>query len=70
MSVDTETVTTPKSKEVVRKIKELDWEHLNAEELVVVWYLSYVAAVEFAEALRIALADVSGRRRPQADGLR
>ncbi len=65
MSVDTQTVTTPKSKEVVRKIKELDWEHLNAEELVVVWYLSYVAAIEFAEALRIAL-----RMYPDDEGLK
>lgn len=55
MSANTETVNAPKSKEVVGKIKALNWENLSRDELVVVWYLSYVAAVEFAEALRIAL---------------
>ncbi len=55
MSANTETVHAPKSKEVVRQIKALNWENLSSDELVVVWYLSYVAAVEFAEALRLAL---------------
>lgn len=42
-------------KEIVKQIKELNWESLNGKELQQLMYLSYVAAQEFAEALRIAL---------------
>jgi hypothetical protein len=42
-------------KSVVRQIRGLNWENLDSDDLQVVMYLSYVAAVEFAEALRIAL---------------
>jgi hypothetical protein len=41
-------------KEVVRKIRALPFERINGEELQLVWYLSWVAAVEFAEALRLS----------------
>lgn len=43
-------------KSVVRRIRLLNWENLNGEELQMVMYLSWVAAVEFAEALRLAQA--------------
>ncbi len=46
---------SPGYKHFVKLIKNLNWENLNGEELQVVMYLSWVAAVEFAEALRIAL---------------
>lgn len=49
---------------VVNKIKELKWDQLNGEELQVVWYLHYIAAVEFSEALRISL-----RLYPNHEGL-
>ncbi|MDR3440146.1 hypothetical protein [Telmatospirillum sp.] len=42
-------------KAVVREIKGLNWENLDGDDLQVVMYLSYIAAVEFAEALRLAL---------------
>lgn len=42
-------------KEVVKEIKELNWEALSSKELQELMYLSHVSAVEFAEALRIAL---------------
>jgi hypothetical protein len=38
----------------VNKILELPFENLSSHELQQVWYLSWVAAVEFGEALRIA----------------
>src|SRR5947209_2147893 len=47
--------TQPAYKLVVEQIKQLDWGVLNSADLTKVWYLSWVAAVEFAEALRIAL---------------
>lgn len=46
---------TKKYKEVVEEIKNLEWEKLSAKELQDLMYLSYVAAIEFAEAVRIAL---------------
>lgn len=42
-------------KAVVKQIRELNWMSLSTGELQVLMYLSWVAAVEFAEALRIAL---------------
>ena len=45
----------PDYKLVVEQIKHLNWSNLDTSELTKVWYLSWVAAVEFAEALRIAL---------------
>src|SRR5690349_6892959 len=51
-------------KEWVRKIKALPFENMNSHELQQVWYLSWVAAVEFAEALRLA-----GRMYPDHPGL-
>lgn len=42
-------------KKVIEEIKNLEWEKLSAEELQQLMYLSYAAAVEFAEAVRIAL---------------
>lgn len=44
-----------KHKQVVERIKQLNWSKLDKDELTKVWYLSWVAAVEFSEALRIAL---------------
>lgn len=43
-------------KKVVKQIRQLSWTSLNSEELQVVMYLSWVAAVEFGEALRVALS--------------
>ena len=66
MSANTETVTMrPRARKSFARSKRSNWENLSAEELVVVWYLSYVAAVEFAEALRIAL-----RMYPDDEGLK
>lgn len=45
----------PEYKSVVERIKQLNWPELSSSDLTSVWYLSWVAAVEFAEALRIAL---------------
>ena len=42
-------------KEWVRRIRALPFENMNQRELTQVWYLSWVAAVEFAEALRLSL---------------
>lgn len=42
-------------KTVVEKIKSLNWENLDNQELQQLMYLSHVSAREFAEALRIAL---------------
>jgi hypothetical protein len=42
-------------KKVVEEIKNLEWEKLSAEELQDLMYISYIAAVEFAESLRVAL---------------
>jgi hypothetical protein len=52
-------------KEYVRRIKALPFENMDSHELQQVWYLSWVAAVEFAEALRLAL-----RVHPDHPGLR
>lgn len=42
-------------KKIVEEIKNLEWEKLSAKELQDLMYLSYVAAIEFAEAVRITL---------------
>lgn len=42
-------------KTTVAKIRDLPWHRLNGDELQAVMYLSWVAAVEFGEALRITL---------------
>ncbi len=42
-------------KEVVEKIRNLNWKNLNGVELQQLMRLSYVSAREFAEALRIAV---------------
>jgi hypothetical protein len=42
-------------KEIVQQIKHLNWCGLDTIGLTKVWYLSWIAAVEFAEALRITL---------------
>lgn len=42
-------------KQIVEEIKNLAWEKLSAKELQELMYLGAVAAVEFAEALRVAL---------------
>ncbi|OIQ94966.1 hypothetical protein GALL_230690 [mine drainage metagenome] len=52
-------------KTTVARIRNLRWNRLDGEELQVVMYLSWVAAVEFAEALRIAL-----KLYPTHEGLR
>lgn len=41
-------------KKVVRQIRALPFERINEDELQLVWYLSWVAAVEFGEALRLS----------------
>jgi hypothetical protein len=45
---------TCKYKDWVRRIRMLPFDKLTSEELQGVWYLSWVAAVEFAEALRLS----------------
>ena len=52
-------------KTTVSTIRDLNWSQLNGDELSLVMYLSWVAAVEFAEALRISL-----RLYPNHAGLR
>ena len=42
-------------KTTVATIRCLPWHRLDGDDLQAVMYLSWVAAVEFAEALRIAL---------------
>lgn len=42
-------------KDYVSRIRALPFEDMDSHELQQVWYLSWVAAVEFAEALRLAL---------------
>jgi hypothetical protein len=42
-------------KQFVARIRALPFEQVSAQELQDIWYLSWVAAVEFAEALRISL---------------
>lgn len=42
-------------KTVVQEIRELNWRALNPSHLQILMYLSWIAAVEFAESLRIAL---------------
>lgn len=49
----------------VARIKGLNWDSLEGDDLQVAWYLHWVAAVEFGEALRIAL-----RLYPDHEGLR
>lgn len=51
-------------KTTVATIRDLNWSQLNSEELKLVMYLSWVAAVEFAEALRISI-----RLYPHHEGL-
>jgi hypothetical protein len=63
-----QTISSPTStgyKNTVDAIRDLQWERLSSEELQLVMYLSWVAAVEFAEALRISL-----KLYPDHEGLR
>jgi hypothetical protein len=46
--------TTYRYKSFVKKIRALPFEDINAKEVQAIWYLSWVAAVEFAEALRLS----------------
>lgn len=50
-----QSLTTHEYKNVVSDIRSLPFEHMTSHELTQVWYLSWVAAVEFAEALRLSL---------------
>lgn len=49
----TATGQSPSYKDYVSAIRALPFENLTSGELQTVWYLSWVAAVEFAEALRL-----------------
>lgn len=50
-----DTTTEYSHKAIVRKIRSLPFEDMTGRELQQVWYLSWVAAVEFGEALRLSL---------------